>query len=85
MVRIRSWTQRLTGLYADGAHPLHPAAPDPGAAGSGATLDGMLYAPVLLERMGETGRARALRVRGLGERASGCRGIRGPLRYRAIA
>lgn len=31
VVRIRSWTQRLTGVYADSAHPFHPTAPDPGA------------------------------------------------------
>jgi len=31
VIRIRSWTQRLTGLYADSAHPFHPTAPDPGA------------------------------------------------------
>ena len=31
VTRIRTWTQRLTGVYADGAHPFHPTAPDPGA------------------------------------------------------
>lgn len=31
VVRIRSLSQRLTGLYADDQHPFHPPAPDPGA------------------------------------------------------
>jgi glycosyltransferase involved in cell wall biosynthesis len=31
VVRIRSLTQRMTFLYADGSHPFHPTAPDPAA------------------------------------------------------
>lgn len=31
VIRIRSWTQRLSGFYADDGRPFHPTAPDPGA------------------------------------------------------
>jgi glycosyltransferase involved in cell wall biosynthesis len=31
VIRIRGWSQQLTHLYADAAHPFHPTAPDPGA------------------------------------------------------
>jgi len=31
VIRIRSWSQNLTGLYSDTSHPFHPPAPDPGA------------------------------------------------------
>lgn len=31
VIRIRGWSQNLTRLYADAAHPFHPTAPDPGA------------------------------------------------------
>lgn len=31
VVRVRSWSQRLTSLYADAGRPFHPPAPDPGA------------------------------------------------------
>ena len=31
VIRIRSLSQRLTGLYTDSAQPFHPTAPDPGA------------------------------------------------------
>jgi glycosyltransferase involved in cell wall biosynthesis len=31
VIRIRSLSQRLTGLYADSMQPFHPTAPDPGA------------------------------------------------------
>jgi glycosyltransferase involved in cell wall biosynthesis len=30
VIRIRGWSQKLTRLYADAAHPFHPTAPDPG-------------------------------------------------------
>ncbi len=31
VIRIRSWSQKLTGLYADASRPFHPTVPDPGA------------------------------------------------------
>jgi glycosyltransferase involved in cell wall biosynthesis len=31
VIRIRTWSQNLTHLYSDSAHPFHPPAPDPGA------------------------------------------------------
>lgn len=31
VIRIRSWSQKLIGSYADAARPFHPPVPDPGA------------------------------------------------------
>jgi len=34
VIRIRSWSQKLTSLYADASRPFHPTVPDPGAVAS---------------------------------------------------